>query len=449
MVTHHSPRFPPAAATAAASLLAAALVMAGAQAARAAEPPAELAIQGVLTDATGAPITSAAVDVTARLFTVAVAGAAVYEETFLAANTQALTVNSGVYTINLGAGAGTVTTGSLPAAVNNAALWMELTVDADTAANPTLPSETLAPRTKLRSVAFALNATMLDGLDSADYLRATAASTLSSGTFTVGPAASLAVAGSWQVGGTIVTATANEINLLTGRTGTVWTSANDGAATGLDADLLDGQESAFYTNASNIAAGTLAAAFLPADGYAATYLNATGGDTVSGTLTFNASTLRLNDATNTFATTFTTAATAARTVTFPDATGTVALTTDLHAQNSDTGTTSATWLINSGGNSATLTTASLTSARAFTLPDAAGTLALTNAAQTIAGTFTFNASTLQVNNAANTFATTFATAATAARAVTFPDASGTVALTTDLHAQNTDTGTTSTTWLIN
>ena len=37
-----------------------------------------------------------------------------------------------------------------------------------------------------------------------------------------------------------VTASHTELNLLTGKTGTVWTSTNDGAASGLDADLLDG-----------------------------------------------------------------------------------------------------------------------------------------------------------------------------------------------------------------
>ena len=37
----------------------------------------------------------------------------------------------------------------------------------------------------------------------------------------------------------------------------VWHQGNDGSGSGLDADLLDGQDSAFYRNASNINAGTL------------------------------------------------------------------------------------------------------------------------------------------------------------------------------------------------
>ena len=39
---------------------------------------------------------------------------------------------------------------------------------------------------------------------------------------------------------------------------TVWTSGNDGASSGLDADLLDGQEGSYYTNAANLS-GTIAA----------------------------------------------------------------------------------------------------------------------------------------------------------------------------------------------
>lgn len=55
-----------------------------------------------------------------------------------------------------------------------------------------------------------------------------------------------------------------ELNLLDGLTGTVWTSDNDGAASTLDADLLDGNSSAFFQNANNINAGTLAVARLDA-----------------------------------------------------------------------------------------------------------------------------------------------------------------------------------------
>lgn len=38
---------------------------------------------------------------------------------------------------------------------------------------------------------------------------------------------------------------------------TVWHAGNDGAASGLDADLLDGQQGSYYTNASNLSSGTI------------------------------------------------------------------------------------------------------------------------------------------------------------------------------------------------
>lgn len=54
-----------------------------------------------------------------------------------------------------------------------------------------------------------------------------------------------------------ITATSTELNLLDGITGTIWSSDNDGTASTLDADLLDGNSSAFYQNAGNINAGEL------------------------------------------------------------------------------------------------------------------------------------------------------------------------------------------------
>lgn len=44
---------------------------------------------------------------------------------------------------------------------------------------------------------------------------------------------------------------------------TVWHSGNDGATSGLDADLLDGQHGSFYQNASNLNAGTVPLAQIP------------------------------------------------------------------------------------------------------------------------------------------------------------------------------------------
>ncbi len=46
--------------------------------------------------------------------------------------------------------------------------------------------------------------------------------------------------------------------------GTAWTSANDGAGSGLDADLLDGQQGFYYRNATNINTGFLSTAYYSA-----------------------------------------------------------------------------------------------------------------------------------------------------------------------------------------
>lgn len=66
---------------------------------------------------------------------------------------------------------------------------------------------------------------------------------------------------------------------------TVWHAGNDGAGSTLDADLLDGQQGAFYQDASNINAGTLSDARLPSTMSGKTFtsgitLNGTSGETL-------------------------------------------------------------------------------------------------------------------------------------------------------------------------
>jgi hypothetical protein len=57
----------------------------------------------------------------------------------------------------------------------------------------------------------------------------------------------------------------------------------DGAGTGLDADLLDGQQGSYYTNATNITTGTLPYAQIPAN-----VINTTAAYTRTGITTFSA-----------------------------------------------------------------------------------------------------------------------------------------------------------------
>lgn len=61
---------------------------------------------------------------------------------------------------------------------------------------------------------------------------------------------------------------------------TVWHSGNDGSTSTLDADLLDGQEGSYYRDASNLNAGTVPLARLPAG--AGTGLNADLLDSLQG-----------------------------------------------------------------------------------------------------------------------------------------------------------------------
>ncbi len=69
--------------------------------------------------------------------------------------------------------------------------------------------------------------------------------------------------------------------------GKVWNAGNDGAGSGLDADLLDGQEGAYYRNASNINAGTLAKERLPASIDASITGNAATASTLQTARTIN------------------------------------------------------------------------------------------------------------------------------------------------------------------
>lgn len=56
-------------------------------------------------------------------------------------------------------------------------------------------------------------------------------------------------------GGVFLRTPSGDINITT-----IWHSGNDGASSGLDADLLDAQQGSYYLNASNLNAGTLPAA---------------------------------------------------------------------------------------------------------------------------------------------------------------------------------------------
>jgi len=117
-----------------------------------------------------------------------------------------------------------------------------------------------------------LDADLLDGQSSAFYLSATNinAGTLAvarggTGVGTSTGTGNTVLSASPTLTGTVTAATVAATTLTQGGSG-VWTAANDGAASGLDADLLDGSSSAAFAAASHahsaadITSGTLAIA---------------------------------------------------------------------------------------------------------------------------------------------------------------------------------------------
>ena len=82
--------------------------------------------------------------------------------------------------------------------------------------------------------------------------------------------------GTWQGSSISTTYTDAKITSVGGQTGAIsntqllnFLSSVDGTGSGLDADLLDGQDSTYYTNASSISSGTLGSARLPTSGVSA------------------------------------------------------------------------------------------------------------------------------------------------------------------------------------
>jgi hypothetical protein len=147
----------------------------------AAEPPAVINYQGVLRNASGAPL-DGTYDMVFRFFDAETVGNEILVDEHLAAGTGAVTVDDGLFNVTLGGG--TVLDGSgggVYASLaevfrDHAAVYLSVRVGA----------ETLVPRIRIVSAATALNADHLDGRDSTGYLDTSSSPQTKDGNLTVG-----------------------------------------------------------------------------------------------------------------------------------------------------------------------------------------------------------------------------------------------------------------------
>ncbi len=109
-----------------------------------ASPPLLLNHQGRLIDSVGDPV-NGSVPMTVRLFTVETGGSHVWEQSFGSVN-----VYNGLYSVQFG-------DSELSDALDNAAVWIEITVD----------GETLSPRHRLASAPYALKSAVAESLEGA------------------------------------------------------------------------------------------------------------------------------------------------------------------------------------------------------------------------------------------------------------------------------------------
>lgn len=163
--------------------------------------PYKMNFQGRLTNTSGVTL-SGNYDMQLKLYTAATGGSFVWGETRTAANGNAVTVTSGLFSVLIGEGtAVTGTAASLQAALAaNQTLYLEMTVG----------TEVLSPRNQVGSAAYAFVADTLDGIDSSAFAQ-TSNNTTFTGTLGVSTtnAAAFTVAG----GGTSLL-TADTSNML-------------------------------------------------------------------------------------------------------------------------------------------------------------------------------------------------------------------------------------------
>lgn len=223
----------------------------------AAEPPSLVNYQGVLRNASDHPLTGSH-DMVFRFYTAPAGGEEILVDRHTTPDGNPVVVTGGLFNVPLGSGivvdgAGAGSYGSLAEVFRDyATVHLEVQVG----------GEVLAPRVRVVSAAYALNADHLDGLNGSQLLRSDAADSYTSGTLTLDPGTALDVHGALRINGAAVTSDAGEINKLDGAGATVTagnltTLTNGSAADALhthtlvpNADKLDGNDSTFFLNTS-------------------------------------------------------------------------------------------------------------------------------------------------------------------------------------------------------
>ena len=248
--------------------------------------------QGRLTDADGTPLVGDHT-VRFRLYDAESSGSTVWEEEH---RVTLATQDNGVFSIMLGS---FKAFGTLQF---NQPLWLSLEIDGE---------GEMTPRLRLTAVGYAINADTLDGLTATQFLRADVDTqaqgqlklTRSGFGLLIQPAADPSMTTNLlevrRAGGSAVM-TLDLAGTLKVASVDFGSAANDDLVASDVTALTGGPSSiadALHThssgsgltdlNASNLTSGTVPAARLPSDGYAATYVNV-AGDTMSGTLTLPA-----------------------------------------------------------------------------------------------------------------------------------------------------------------
>lgn len=145
------------------------------------EPSPFMNYQGVLRDASEAPL-DGNYDMTFRFWDAETGGNEILVDAHLASGTGDVPVSGGLFNVQMGSGA--VSDGSGPGTYDSLDLvfgdhdevWLAIGIE----------GEHLTPRIPLSSVAYALNADRLDGMDASDYLDTSATPQTKAGNLTVG-----------------------------------------------------------------------------------------------------------------------------------------------------------------------------------------------------------------------------------------------------------------------